>query len=187
MDRLQDEVKNCQKCGEKEKLACKLMKQGDCRIVVIGESPAKDGWIVSGKAFYNSSGKLQASGKVLDRLLALCGLSIDNIYFTEACKCIISNRNKLRECANNCKPILFKQLEGCDCDIILPMGQCPTEVILGERVNRLQDIVGKKYRVKFGEKVKTVVPIFHTSPISPLSFKGNEPIFRDVISKLVKE
>ena len=187
MNTLQAEVKNCHKCGEREKLSCKLMKEGNCRIIVIGESPAKDGWVVSGEAFYNTDGKLQASGKVLDKLLRLCGLSIDDIYFTEACKCIISDRNRLSECANNCKPILFKQLEECDCDIILTMGQCPTEVILGERVKKLKDFVGRKYSVKFGEKIKTVVPIFHTSPISPLSFKGNEPIFRDIISKLVKE
>ena len=37
--------------------------------VIIGESPAKDGWIISKRAFYNKDCKLQASGKVLEKLL----------------------------------------------------------------------------------------------------------------------
>lgn len=34
---------------------------GKSKVLVLGESPAKDGWIVSGKSFYNKDGKLQAS------------------------------------------------------------------------------------------------------------------------------
>ena len=151
--------------------------------MILGESPAKDGWIVSGKAFYNKEGKLQATGKVLDKLLHLCGLTIDDINFTEVCKCIISDRSKLRLCSNNCKPILFSQIDNFDCDIIMPMGQYPTEIILGRKIYKLRDVVGKKFEVNFGKKVKTVIPIYHTSPANPLCFKGNEVIFNELILK----
>ena len=167
-------------CGELPKLTCDTIKLGKSRILVLGESPAKDGWIVSGKAFYNSKGKLQATGKVLNELLAICGLGIDDINFTECCKCIIADRKNLRKCISNCRDILFKQLDEFDCDLILPMGQYPTEAILGEKVNTLKDYVGKEFKINFGNTYKTVIPIYHTSPANPLCFKGNKLIFEKI-------
>ena len=80
----------------------------------------------------------------------------------------------------NCKPILFRQLDKFDCDIILPMGQYPTETILGEKITKLKDFVGKEYLINFGNTTKLVVPIYHTSPANPLCFKGNVPIFEKI-------
>ena len=57
------------------------------------------------------------------------------------------------------------------------MGQYPTEAVLGVKVDRLSDFVGKEYELEFDGKKKIVIPIYHTSPASPLSYKGNEPIF----------
>lgn len=173
-------IASCAKCGNLPKLCCNTIKKGKSKILVLGESPAKDGWIVSRRAFYNKDGKLQASGKVLQKLLNLCGLTIDDINFTEVCKCVIEDRKKLRECSKNCKPILFKQLENLDYDIILPMGQFPTETILGIKINKLSDVVGKKFEINFGNSTKTVIPIYHTSPANPLCFKGNEKIFKEL-------
>mgnify|MGYP002799674210 FL=1 len=82
-------ISDCRLCGDLPKLSCDTMKKGKSRILVLGESPAKDGWIVSGKAFYNKDGKLQATGKVLQKLLNLCGLDIEDVNFTECCKWII--------------------------------------------------------------------------------------------------
>ena len=130
MDKISKQIENCKTCGELPKLSCNSIKLGKSRVLVLGESPAKDGWIVSGRAFYNSKGKLQATGKVLNDLLSICDLTIDDINFTECCKCIIEDRRSLRKCMANCKNILFSQLDSFDCDIIIPMGQYPTETIL---------------------------------------------------------
>ena len=176
-------IKECNKCGELPKLACNSMKIGESKVLVVGESPAKDGWIVSKRAFYNKDGKFQASGKVLERLLNLVNLSIDDINFTEVCKCIIEDRKKLRACCNNCKSILFKQLDNFNFDIILPMGQYPTETILGFKIDKLKDVVGKRFEVTIGNCKKVVIPIYHTSPANPLCYKGNETIFEDVLKK----
>lgn len=184
MEMIDKEILDCKLCGELEKLKCNSLQIGKSRILVLGESPSKDGWIVSGRAFFNSDGKLQASGKILNKLLNICGINIEDVNFTECCKCIISDRKRLRECIKNCRSILFTQLENLDFDIILPMGQYPSEVILDRRVKRLKDIIGKEFRIKIGNSTKLVIPIYHTSPISPLSFKGNEPIFKDLKSKL---
>ncbi len=183
MEHISQIIKKCNKCGDLPKLTCDTMKIGNSRILVLGESPAKDGWIVSKKAFYNKDGKFQASGKVLDRLLNLIDLTIDDINFTEVCKCIIEDRKRLRECSDNCKSILFKQLENYDFDIILPMGQHPTETILGFKLAKLKDVVGKRFEVMIGNCKKIVIPIYHTSPANPLCYKGNENIFKDAIKK----
>lgn len=178
MEKIEEIIAGCNLCGDLPKLSCNSIKRGTSKVLVLGESPAKDGWIVSGRAFYNKDGKLQASGKVLDRLLALCGLGIDDINFTECCKCIISDRKTLRQCMANCRHILFKGLEELEFDIILTMGQYPTESVLGLKVDRLKDFVGREFEVLIGGKKKVVIPIYHTSPANPLCYKGNEEIFK---------
>lgn len=187
MSSIDEKIAQCHKCGDLPKLKCATIKAGSSRLLVLGESPAKDGWIVSGRAFYNTDGRLQASGKVLDRLLKLCGLTLEDINFTECCKCIISDRSTLRECMKNCRPILLRQLSDFDCDIILPMGQFPTETILGRKVDKLRDVVGKEFSIDFDGKQKFVIPIYHTSPANPLCYKGNEEIFCTTIRKYLSQ
>ncbi len=186
MGKIDKQIQDCKLCGDLPKLTCNSIKIGKGRILILGESPAKDGWIVSGKAFYNSKGKLQATGKVLQELLKICNLTIDDINFTECCKCIINDRKVLRNCMNNCKNILFKQIDSFDCDIVLPMGQYPTETILGQRIDKLRDFVGKEIYVNFGKTQKLVIPIYHTSPANPLGYKGNVEIFKK-INRLLKD
>lgn len=186
MENIEDLIRSCNKCGTLQKLTCNSLKKGQSRVLVLGESPAKDGWIVSGKAFYNKDGKLQASGKVLEKLLNLCNLSINDISFTEVCKCIVSDRSKLHTCTENCKYILEKQLSEVDCDIILPMGQYPTEALLGRKIERLKDVVGQKFVMNLEGKEKTVLPIYHTSPANPLCYKGNEKIFKEILCDILQ-
>lgn len=186
IDDVDKEIKECKKCGVLPKLSCNSIKLGNSRILVLGESPALDGWIKSGQAFYNTDGKLQASGKVLERLLNLCDLSIENINFTEVCKCVISDRKTLKACSQNCKPILFKQLEKFNFDIILPMGKFPTETILGMDIKNLSDVVGKPHKIIVNEHEKIVIPIYHTSPANPLCYKGNENIFKYTIKNILE-
>lgn len=178
---IEELIRGCNKCGNLTKLTCDTIKKGTSNILVLGESPSKDGWVVSKRAFYNKDGKFQASGKVLERLLNLVDLSIDDINFTEVCKCIIEDRKKLRECSRNCKEILFKQLETFDFDIILPMGQYPSETILGFKIDKLKDVVGKRFEIEVSNSKKIVIPIYHTSPANPLCYKGNEIIFKETL------
>ena len=74
----------------------------------------------------------------------------------------------------------MSQIDAFDCDIILPMGQYPTETILGEKVKKLGDYVGREFFVDFGKTKKLVIPIYHTSPANPLCRKGNIPIFEKI-------
>ncbi len=87
--KLSEQIRNCKLCGEHPKLIENNIQIGTSHFIIIGESPDKDGWIESKRAFYNTKGNLQASGRVLEKLLNNIGYSIGDIFFTECCKCII--------------------------------------------------------------------------------------------------
>ena len=177
MEEIRKIIKCCNLCGDKQKQTDIFMQTGKTNFIIIGESPAKDGWIVSGKSFYNSQNKLQASGKILEKLLNNIGLTILNIYFTECCKCIIEDRKELYGCSKNCFPILKKQLAKIPCNIILTMGVHPTQVLLGSKIQKFGDVVGKEYSITIENKEFTLIPIYHPSPLNPKGYKDNIPIF----------
>ena len=65
MQDIQKDIKKCSLCGTLPKLVENSIQYGKTNFIIIGESPAKDGWIESKKAFYNTSNKLQASAAAL--------------------------------------------------------------------------------------------------------------------------
>lgn len=177
MENIKNKIESCCLCGNLPKLKDAFMQIGKTRFIIIGESPAKDGWIESKKAFYNTAGKLQASGKVLEKLLNNIGLKIEDIYFTECCKCIIEDRHLLENCSNNCKSILYEQLKTIPCDIILTMGLHPTQTLLDTKINKFADFVGKEFSLNIDNKSFKLIPIYHPSPLNPKGYKFNVPIF----------
>ena len=174
---LQKEINNCSLCGDLQKLTENSIQIGTTPFIVIGESPAKDGWIISKRAFYNKENKLQASGKVLEKLLNNIGLSINDIYFTECCKCIIEDRKQLDKCSQNCLPILYKQINQLPCEILVPMGKHPIQALLGIKIKKFADCVGKEFNIKISDRKYIVLPIYHPSPLNPKGYKDNVPIF----------
>lgn len=174
---LNESISNCRLCGELPKLIEPNIQFGTTPFVVIGESPAKDGWIESKRAFYNTKGKLQASGRVLEKLLSNIGYSIKDIYFTECCKCIIEDRKHLEKCSKNCMPFLLEQLKNISCNIILTMGQNPTQALLGIKIKRYADYVGKTFDFVIDNKKYILLPIYHPSPLNPKGYTMNVPIF----------
>ena len=167
-------------CGNLPKLIENSVQCGTTNFIIIGESPAKDGWIESKKAFYNVKGKLQGTGRILEKLLNNIGLTINDIYFTECCKCIIEERKNLEKCSNNCKPILIEQLNTLPCDMILTMGLHPTQAILGTKIKKFADFVGKEFDIVLGSKKYKLIPIYHPSPLNPKGYKDNLPIFEQI-------
>ncbi len=180
MQNIQDEIVGCKLCGELPKLIDNSVQVGKTKFIIIGESPAKDGWIESGRAFYNTAGKLQGSGRVLEKLLNGIGLSIADIYFTECCKCIIEDRKNLEKCSKNCMPILTRQLNLLPCEIILTMGTHPTQALLGKKIERFADYVGREFAITLGNKNYALIPIYHPSPLNPKGYKENLPIFEKI-------
>ena len=177
MTNIQQMIKHCSLCGDLPKLVETPAKLGKTNFIIIGESPAKNGWIESKNAFYNTAGKLHGTARVLQKLLKTINLTLDDIYFTECCKCIIEDRKNLPQCSSNCMPILIKQLNQLPCDTILSMGMHPTQAILNTRIKKFSDYVGKEFSVTLGEKQYTLIPIYHASPLNPKGYQENLPIF----------
>ena len=177
MNNVQQKINSCCLCNTNEKLTENSVQIGTTPFIIIGESPAKDGWITSKKAFYNTAGKLQGSGRVMEKLLNNIGLSISDIYFTECCKCIIEDRKNLELCSANCLPFLIEQLNLLPCKIIITMGLHPTQALLGIKIKKFADYVGQEFEIKLGTKTYTLIPIYHPSPLNPKGYKDNLPIF----------
>jgi len=176
---IDEEIHNCDMCLEMiEKFpiskTVSFGKQKD--IVILGEAPANNGWRKSGIAWYDTNHKLLPSGVVLQKLLNLINLTIEDTFFLEAIKCYPLDRKYLNECGNNCKKFLFMQLEEINPKVILSLGNSATKTILNFKYKKFSDVVGKVFDVN-GFKV---IPIYHPSPISPLSYKGNEKIFKNL-------
>lgn len=176
---IDEEIHNCDMCLEMiEKFPnSKTVSYGKQKdIVILGEAPANNGWRKSGIAWYDTNHKLLPSGVVLQKLLNLINLTIEDTFFLEAIKCYPLDRKYLNKCGNNCKKFLFMQLEEINPKVILSLGDSATKTILDFKYKKFSDVVGKVFDVN-GFKV---IPIYHPSPISPLSYKGNEGIFKNL-------
>ena len=148
-------------------------------IVILGEAPANNGWRKSGIAWYDVNHKLLPSGVVLQKLLDEINLKIEDTYFLEAIKCYPKDRKFLSKCSVNCKKYWIKQLDIIEPKIILSLGDAATRSILDLKYKKFKDVVGKTFELN-GYKI---IPIYHPSPISPMSYKGNIEIFKKLKHK----
>jgi len=68
---------------------------------------------------------------------------------------------------------MLKQLEILKPKLIITLGEFPTRNLLNFKFKNFSDVVGNIYEI---DNYK-ILPIYHPSPISPKSYKGNIPIF----------
>ena len=182
---IDDRIKECNTCGcmvEKfeNNTTVSVGKKSD--IVILGEAPANNGWRKSGIAWYDENHKLLPSGVVLQKLLKIIDYTLDDIYFLEAVKCFPKDRKYLKECSINCRNYLLEQLQIINPQIILTLGDVATRSLLEMKYSRFGDVIGQSFNYNGYD----VVPIYHPSPISPLSYNGNVEVFEHVIKEKVK-
>ena len=182
---IDNEIKNCNLCGcmvEKFNNDATVSIGNKSDIVILGEAPANNGWRKSGVAWYDENHKLLPSGFVLQRLLKLIDYTLEDTCFLEAIKCYPKDRKYLKECSDNCKKYLIEQILIIDPKIILTLGDTATRSLLDIKYSKFGDVVGQC----FGYERYDVIPIYHPSPISPLSYSGNVDIFEKNIKEKVK-
>ena len=141
------------------------------KILVIGESPALNGRIESGRAFYTKSGKIVPSGKRFNELRAGLGVTIEEVGFTELCKCVLGKeRNLLTSCGGKSWGHLARQIESVQPGLIVILGAHTLEIFNG--------LSGQTYQTgvmgHFGNA--TLLGIYHPSPIHPKSHERNKEI-----------
>ena len=182
---IDDKIEECNICGnmvEKFESSTTVSVGKKKDIVVLGEAPANNGWRKSGIAWCDENHNLIPSGVVLQKLLKIIDHTLDDIYFLESIKCFPKNRKFLKECSNNCRRYLLEQLQIINPQIILTLGDISTRSLLEMKYSKFCDVVGQCFDYNGFD----VIPIYHPSPISPLSYSGNVEIFENVIKKRVK-
>ena len=179
MNIIEEEISNCNLCDpyvEKFQMINSIYYGINNDIVILGEAPANNGWRKSGIPFYDINGNILPSGKVLTKLLDIIGIKLEDVTFLEAIKCYPLDRKYLKFCSKNCISYLFGQLEYLNPRVVLILGEVPTRMILDMKGKKFKDVVGKEFlinNIKF-------IPIYHPSPISPLSYNGNYEIFESL-------
>lgn len=142
-------------------------------IVLVGEAPANNGWRKSHKLWCDINGKVLPSGVILQKLFDIIDRNIFETTFLESVKCYPFERKNLKTCSSNCKNIMLEQLKILNPKLVITLGEFPTRNLLDFKFNKFANVVGNIYEVN-GYKI---LPIYHPSPISPKSYKGNVPIF----------
>lgn len=153
------------------------------KVLIIGESPAENGWRKSGKACYSPEGKLLPTGVRLNELLVPLGLSVETCGFTELAKCFVGkDRHHLDACAKNCWPIFEKQLTLVNPQLLILLGV--KTLGIWNSLTGTEVVVGEISKVPIGGKNYYLLPIFHPSPINPFGRAKNEAIFNKNIPKI---
>lgn len=176
LNQIDEKVYTCKKCKklvDKFPNAPTVFLGEDNNIVLVGEAPANNGWRKSHKLWCDINGKVLPSGVVLQKLFDIINRDIFKTTFLESVKCYPLERKNLKFCSKNCKNIMLEQLKILNPKLIITLGEFPTRNLLDFEFKKFSDVVGNIYEVN-GYKI---LPIYHPSPISPKSYKGNVPIF----------
>lgn len=176
LEEIDTEVHKCKKCQnlvDKFPNSPTVYIGKDNDIVLIGESPANNGWRKSHKLWKDVNDRILPSGVILQKLFNIIERDIFDTTFIESIKCYPLNRKNLKICSVNCKNIMLKQLEILKPKLIITLGEFPTRNLLNFKFKNFSEVVGKIYEI---DNYK-LLPIYHPSPISPKSYKGNIPIF----------
>jgi uracil-DNA glycosylase family 4 len=148
------------------------------KLLIVGESPAPNGWVISGKACYRSDGKILPTGKRLNEILSPIKLSVDVCGFTELSKCFVSNRAELEVCSKKCWPIFLKQIGDKNYKLLIILGVKTTSIfskIINENL-----MMGEIADVQLNGKNYKILPIFHPSPINPTGHQKNISLFKNL-------
>ena len=179
LKKIDEKVYSCKSC---DKLVDKFPNDAtvfigkDNDIILVGETPANNGWRKSHKLWCDINGKVLPSGVVLQKLFDIIDRDIFETTFLESVKCYPLMRKNLKTCSSNCKNIMLEQLKILNPKLIITLGEFPTKNLLNFKFDKFSDVVGNIYEVN-GYKI---LPIYHPSPISPMSYKGNVPIFENL-------
>lgn len=178
-------INNCSKClelVEKFPNSPTVYLGVNNDIILIGEAPANNGWRKSHMLWRNEEGKILPSGVILQKLFDIVDKSLFDITFLEAVKCYPRERKNLKKCSLNCKDFMFEQLKILNPKLIITLGEFPTRVLLDTKFEKYSQVVGKLHN----SNSFNILPIYHPSPVSPMSYKGNIPIF-EYLSELLQE
>lgn len=152
LNELRAEVAACRRCPLCDGRTQTVFGVGDpnARVLIVGEAPGKNE-DAQGEPFVG------AAGKYLNELLAIAGLTREEVFIANVLKCRPpSNRDPRPEEIQACTPFLREQTRTINPEFIVTLGNFSTKFILKTDVGitRLHGTLQKAGRFK-------VFPIFH--------------------------
>lgn len=152
LDELRAEVAACRRCPLCDGRTQTVFGVGDpnARVLIVGEAPGKNE-DAQGEPFVG------AAGKYLNELLAIAGLTREEVFIANVLKCRPpGNRDPRPEEIELCTPYLREQTRTIDPEVIVTLGNFSTKFILKTEVGitRLHGHVQQAGRFK-------VFPIYH--------------------------
>ena len=155
-EELKQKVSECRKCGLCDKRRNTVFGEGpeyDCRVMIVGEAPGADedatGRPFVGKAGQLLTGILENGGKI----------QRSTLYITNTIKCRPpENRNPNMDEIRACSEYLEAQLLLLHPDIVVTLGNIPTQHLLGTK----QGITGLRGQWIDWRGIK-LFPMFHPS------------------------
>ena len=152
LEDLQAQVATCRRCPLCDGRTQTVFGVGnpEARVLIVGEAPGKNEDL-QGEPFVG------AAGKYLNELLAIAGLSREDVYIANVLKCRPpSNRDPRPEEIQACTPFLREQTRTINPEYIVTLGNFSTKFILKTDVGitRLHGTLQRAGRFK-------VFPIFH--------------------------
>ncbi|WP_288072714.1 uracil-DNA glycosylase [Adlercreutzia caecimuris] len=152
LDELRAEVAACRRCPLCDGRTQTVFGVGDpnARVLIVGEAPGKNE-DAQGEPFVG------AAGKYLNELLAIAGLTREEVFIANVLKCRPpSNRDPHPEEIQACTPFLREQTRTINPEFIVTLGNFSTKFILKTDVGitRLHGTLQRAGRFK-------VFPIFH--------------------------
>ncbi len=126
----------------------------NARVVIVGEAPGAEE-DRTGRPFIGRSGAL------LTEILSAAGFDRGEIFVTSVCKCRPpKNRTPLKPEIAACMPWLSAQLEAIGPEMILAVGNVPTQTLLGVKTG-ISSLRGKFHDFRLNGREMTLRPLFH--------------------------
>ena len=149
---IEEQVAQCRRCPLCDGRTQTVFGVGnpEARVLFIGEAPGKNEDL-QGEPFVG------AAGKYLNELLAIAGLTRDEVYIANVLKCRPpGNRNPRPEEIEVCAPFLREQTRTIDPEFIVTLGNFATKFVLKTDmgITRLHGTLQQAGKFK-------VFPIFH--------------------------
>ena len=160
MGRLEEEIKECQRCELWKTRTNPVAGEGSltAKVMFVGEAPGyyED---LKGRPFVGKA------GKILDELLGSVGLERSEVYIANVLKCRPpGNRNPATVEIRACTPYLDAQMEIIKPTVIATLGNFSLSYIFdkfGLKADKISKIHGKVFKVSTIAGIKKIVPLYH--------------------------
>ena len=175
-------MRRCRKCGLPEGVSAVFGRFDAPRWMLVGQAPGKKE-VVLGRPFAGAAGRrlfqwLAEAGFTEQQFRSFC-------YVTAMMKCFPGGGERgdlkpSRQQVANCAPWLDKELALVRPVVLIPVGQLAIERFLGKA--RLEELVGRRFRLRIAGRAVTVIPLPHPSGASAwTNALGNRTLIRRAI------